>query len=43
LADEVICLGTPRNFLAVGHWYDNFDQTSDQEVLDLLAGDTREG
>jgi putative phosphoribosyl transferase len=43
LADEVICLGTPRNFLAVGHWYDNFDQTSDEEVLDLLAGQTREG
>lgn len=34
---EVICLGTPANFFAVGQWYEDFGQTSDDEVLDLLA------
>ena len=38
LADEVICLGAPENFLAVGRWYEHFDQTTDAEVLELLAG-----
>jgi putative phosphoribosyl transferase len=38
VADEVICLRTPKDFLAVGQWYEHFDQTSDEEVLDLLAG-----
>ncbi len=36
LADEVICLHTPADFLAVGQWYANFSQTSDEEVLQLL-------
>lgn len=34
--DEVICLYTPDNFNAVGQWYQEFDQTSDEEVLALL-------
>jgi len=34
---EVICLVTPMRFSAVGEWYDDFGQTSDNEVLDLLA------
>lgn len=38
LADEVVCLGAPRNFHAVGQWYEQFDQTTDDEVLALLAG-----
>jgi len=28
---------TPDPFLAVGHWYDDFTQTTDDEVHDLLA------
>src|SRR5215469_1758051 len=35
-ADEVICALTPDPFFAVGLWYQNFEQTSDQEVHDLL-------
>jgi putative phosphoribosyl transferase len=38
LADQVVCLETPRYFSAVGQWYRNFDQTSDAEVSQLLAG-----
>jgi predicted phosphoribosyltransferase len=34
---EVVCLATPAGFSAVGEWYENFGQTSDAEVLDLLA------
>jgi putative phosphoribosyl transferase len=35
-ADEVICARTPEPFYAVGLWYGDFAQTSDQEVHDLL-------
>ncbi|MEJ2291990.1 MAG: phosphoribosyltransferase [Deinococcales bacterium] len=35
-ADEVICLATPAYFLAVGRWYRDFPQTSDDEVRALL-------
>jgi len=36
LADDVICAATPEPFQAVGLWYEQFDQTSDAEVIDLL-------
>jgi len=36
LADEVICLETPENFSAVGLWYKDFSQVTDEEVIDLL-------
>ena len=36
-ADEVICLQTPKLFFAVGQWYENFRQYSDEEVIKLLA------
>jgi len=36
-ADEVVCLGTPHDFVAVGRWYRDFPQTSDAEVRELLA------
>lgn len=36
-ADEVICLSTPMDFQAVGHSYDDFSQTTDDEVRTLLA------
>jgi putative phosphoribosyl transferase len=40
--DQVVCVETPRPFLAVGSWYDNFGQTSDEEVRELLARATAE-
>jgi putative phosphoribosyl transferase len=36
-ADEVVCLRTPEPFRAVGLWYRDFDQTTDDEVRGLLA------
>jgi len=36
-ADEVICLAAPPSFRAVGMHYSDFTQTSDQEVIELLA------
>jgi putative phosphoribosyl transferase len=33
---EVVCPYTPVDFSAVGHWYDNFTQTEDEEVQQLL-------
>jgi predicted phosphoribosyltransferase len=38
--EEVVCLSTPEPFLAVGRFYDDFSQTTDEEVRSLLA-DTR--
>ncbi len=36
-ADEMICAITPEPFFAVGHWYEDFTQTTDDEVRDLLC------
>src|SRR3989440_8908914 len=36
-ADDVVCAITPEPFLAVGHWYEDFSQTTDEEVRDLLT------
>ncbi len=36
LADRVVCLFTPESFYAIGEFYDDFSQTSDEEVIDLL-------
>ncbi len=41
-ADEVICPLMPEAFYGVGWWYDDFSQTSDKEVHDLLALARRE-
>lgn len=35
--DEVVCVLSPSEFRSVGEWYDQFEQTTDAEVLDLLA------
>jgi predicted phosphoribosyltransferase len=35
-ADEVVACLTPESFLAVGDWYMDFTQTSDEEVVELL-------
>ena len=36
-ADEVAAVMIPENFYAVGQWYEDFSQTSDEEVGELLA------
>jgi putative phosphoribosyl transferase len=35
-ADEAICANAPEDFRAVGMWYEDFSQTSDEEVHELL-------
>jgi predicted phosphoribosyltransferase len=35
--DEIVCATTPEPFLAVGLWYRDFSQTTDDEVSELLA------
>jgi erythromycin esterase-like protein/predicted phosphoribosyltransferase len=35
--DEVVCAITPEPFHAVGYWYEDFTQTTDREVRELLA------
>lgn len=42
VADEVVCLSTPRWFMAVGEAYEDFSQTSDEEVRALLQPSTEE-
>ena len=37
VADEAVCVATPQPMRAVGLWYDDFSQTSDEEVRELLA------
>jgi len=37
LVDDLICAVTPEPFHAVGYWYEDFSQTSDAEVRELLA------
>jgi putative phosphoribosyl transferase len=41
-ADHVVCLETPMSLWAIGQWYEDFSQTSDDEVVRLLeAADAR--
>lgn len=40
--DEIVCAVTPRNFQGVGLWYDDFSQTSDEEVRELLTRPTQQ-
>ena len=35
-ADEIVCLNTPTSFHAVGAWYQNFDQVTDEEAAAIL-------
>jgi putative phosphoribosyl transferase len=37
LADEVVAVFAPRNFMAVGAWFDDFTQTTDAEVISSLG------
>lgn len=41
--DDLVCLSTPDPFLAVGQFYRNFEQTSDEEVIATLAAHNRPG
>jgi len=34
--DEFVCLHTPPLFMAVGQWYEDFSQTTDEEVIELM-------
>lgn len=40
--DEIVCLSTPASFFAVGRFYRNFEQTTDDEVRTLLAEAAKE-
>lgn len=42
VADAVICAHVPEPFFAVGAWYEDFAQVSDDEVRDLLGRAARE-
>ena len=41
IVDDIICAETPSPFYAVGLWYEDFAQTTDDEVHDLLTEATR--
>jgi predicted phosphoribosyltransferase len=36
LVDEMFCYATPEPFYSVGFWYDDFSQTTDDQIRDLL-------
>jgi putative phosphoribosyl transferase len=42
VVDDVVCAMMPERFLAVGEWYEDFSQTSDEEVSELLRRGQRE-
>ncbi|MGH9075114.1 MAG: phosphoribosyltransferase [Acidimicrobiales bacterium] len=39
VADDVVCVQAPAEFFAVGLWYENFSQTTDEEVIEALHRD----
>jgi len=39
--DEIVCARTPEDFHAVGEWYQEFGQTTDEEVRELLQAAAR--
>src|ERR1035437_9251520 len=41
IADRVLCLHTPESFQAIGEFYTDFSQTSDEEVIGLLRENKR--
>lgn len=41
VADDFVCLTSPRNFGSVGEWYEDFRPVSDDKVSELLAASTR--
>lgn len=43
IVDEMICAQKPTNFESVGQWYEDFTQTTDDEVRNLLAESRKVG
>jgi putative phosphoribosyl transferase len=43
VCDEMLCVEVPEPFYAVGEWYRDFSQTSDDEVVELLRRASGEG
>ena len=43
VADEVVCLQMPGSFMGVGQYYEDFSQTTDEEVRELLAASASKG
>jgi putative phosphoribosyl transferase len=45
MADEFVCLYTPSDFMAVGNYYRDFTQVTDEEVVEILkeSGATKNG
>jgi len=41
IADRVVCLNTPEFFQAIGEFYTDFSQTSDEEVIELMRQNKR--
>ena len=41
--DKIVCVKTPSPFQSVSLWYENFPQTTDEEVCDLLAKAAKNG
>ncbi len=41
LVDEIICLETPEVFLAIGDFYYDFEQLTDEEVMQLIQNDKK--
>jgi predicted phosphoribosyltransferase len=39
--DDLVAVMTPADFFGVGQWYEDFSQTTDEEVRDLLARASR--
>jgi putative phosphoribosyl transferase len=37
MVDDIVCLKTPLDFRSVGGWYEDFQQTTDSEVQELLS------
>ena len=42
LVDEMVCYATPEPFCSVGFWYDDFSQTTDDEIRDLMERAAKE-
>jgi len=42
IADDIVCARAPEHFAAVGQWYDDFRQTTDEEVRELLRAASAE-
>jgi len=40
--DEIVCFATPEPFFSVGFWYEDFSQTTDEEIRDLLERAAKE-